>query len=368
MTSIDNFEFAHEHRRDVVWMSQNTNTIPMPRAIKDAILRSVEESEYNLYPFKRGLSGLPEAVKEDLGLEEQDVLITNGGIEGEYMATRALLRPGDEVISTDPSFLPIHDQIAMAGARAVEIDIYREDYRLHADWANEAATARSRILLLIDPNNPLGSGYTRSEVRALAEVAKDHGLWVIHDITYRDFNPGHVLASEFYPDKTLISYSFSKGPGLAGMRVGALLGMPDALTPVKKYDTNVLGTNVLAQRAALAALQCKGEWLPMVRDIVRKNQEIIRTAVKKVKGCSLPVFPSMANMFVIDTAQTRVDPDAVEEHLLHDHLVHVRAGGYLSKRFGSRFVRVSFTIPTALCAKFGDAFPKVMEALASAKP
>src|SRR5437867_5079388 len=121
MTSIDNFEFAHEHRRDVVWMSQNTNTIPMPRAIKDAILRSVEESEYNLYPFKRGLFGLPEAVKQDLGLDEQDVLITNGGIEGEYMATRALLKPGDEVISTDPSFLPIHDQIAMAGARAVEI-------------------------------------------------------------------------------------------------------------------------------------------------------------------------------------------------------------------------------------------------------
>src|SRR5438309_9616115 len=88
MASIDNFEFAHEHRRDVVWMSQNTNTIPMPREIKDAILRSVEESEYNLYPFKRGLFGLPEGVKEDLGLEDQDVLITNGGIEGEYMATQ----------------------------------------------------------------------------------------------------------------------------------------------------------------------------------------------------------------------------------------------------------------------------------------
>src|SRR2546422_7634049 len=286
MTSIDNFEFAHEHRDDIVWMSQNTNTIPMPRSIKNAILKSVEEAEYNLYPFKRGLFGLPEAIKADLGLEEQDVRIPNGGIEGEYMATRALLKPGDEVISTDPSFLPIHDQIAMAGARAVEIDIYREDYKLHADWANEAATARSRILLLIDPNNPLGSGYTRSEVRALAEVAKDHDLWVIHDITYRDFNPGHVLASEFYPEKTLISYSFSKGPGLAGMRVGALVAMPDAMKGIKRFDTNVLGTNVLAQRAALAALACKGTWLPTVRKIVARNQGIIRGAGKKVRGCA----------------------------------------------------------------------------------
>ncbi|TLZ72319.1 MAG: pyridoxal phosphate-dependent aminotransferase [Methanobacteriota archaeon] len=363
MPSIDNFEFAHEHRRDVVWMSQNTNTIPMPRPIKEAILRSVEEAEYNLYPFKRGLFGLPEAVREDLGLEAQDVLITNGGIEGEYMATRALLKPGDEVVSTDPSFLPIHDQIAMAGARAVELDIYRKDYKLHADAAAKAVTPRTRALLLIDPNNPLGVGYTRSEVKGLARVAEDHGLWLLHDITYRDFNPDHVLASEFYPERTLLSYSFSKGPGLAGMRVGALLGMPEALKEIRRYDTNVLGTNVLAQRAALAALGCKREWLPAVRDIVRRNQEIIRDTVKRVDGCELPVFPSKANMFVIDTAATGVAPDAVEDRLLHDHMIHVRAGGYLSKRFGSKFVRVSFTVPTEQCEKFARAFPKVMETL-----
>ena len=364
MTSIDNFEFAHRHRREVVWMSQNTNTIPMPRDIKDAILRSVDDAEYNLYPFKRGLFGLPEAVKEDLGLEDQDVLITNGGIEGEYMATRALLKPGDEVISTDPSFLPIHDQVGMAGAKTVELDIYRKNYKLRADWANEAVTPRTRILLLIDPNNPLGSGYTRSEVKGLAEVARDHGLWLIDDITYRDFNPGHTLASEFYPERTLISYSFSKGCGLAGMRVGALLAMPDAMKEIKRYDTNVLGTNVLAQRAALAGLQCKGTWLPMVRGIVARNQEIIRDTVKRMKGCSLPVYPSRANMFVIDTAPTDVNPDEVEDRLLRHHMIHVRAGGYLSKRFGSRFVRVSFTIPTEQCEKFAAAFPTVMESLA----
>src|SRR5947209_3196257 len=215
MTSIDNFEFAHRHRREVVWMSQNTNTIPMPRDIKDAILPSVDAAEYNLYPFKPWLFG--------------------------------------------PS----------AG----------------------------------------GSGYTRSEVKGLAEVAKDHGLWLIDDITYRDFHPAHTLASEFYPERTLISYSFSKGCGLAGMRVGALLAMPDAMKEIKRYDTNVLGTNVLAQRAALAGLQCKGTWLPMVRGIVARNQEIIRDTVKRMKGCSLPVYPSKANMFVIDTAPTGVNPD-----------------------------------------------------------
>src|SRR5256712_12933279 len=130
MTSVDNFEFAHRHRREVVWMSQNTNTIPMPRDIKDAILKSVDEAEYNLYPFKRGLFGLPEGVKEDLGLEDQDVLITNGGVEGVHKASRALLRAGGEVVSTEPSLLPIHDQGGMGGAEGGQDGIHRYEHHV----------------------------------------------------------------------------------------------------------------------------------------------------------------------------------------------------------------------------------------------
>ena len=83
LTSKDNFEFAHEHRREVAWMSQNTNTLPVHPAILAAIRQSVDEREFNLYPRKAGVPGLVEAIQEDLGLEGFDVLLTNGGIEGE---------------------------------------------------------------------------------------------------------------------------------------------------------------------------------------------------------------------------------------------------------------------------------------------
>jgi len=377
MTSKDNFEFAHEHRDEVAWMSQNTNTLPTHPAILEAIRKSVEEREFNLYPPKAGIPGLADAIREDIGHLSFDVLLTNGGIEGEYIATRTVLRPGDAVITTDPSFLPIHDQIAMADARSTEVDIYRKPYVLTPEMANEAVTPATKMLLLIDPNNPLGSGYTRDQVRGLAEVARDHDLWIIDDVTYRDFNEEHVFATAFYPEQTLISYSFSKGPGLAGMRVGALLASeassPRDLTrepggpiikSLRKFDTNVLGVNVLAQRAALAALRTKKEWLPDVRRICARNQETIRRAVAKVDGASLPVYPSKANMFVIDLARTGVNPETVEERLLRDHLVHTRAGSYLSKKHGDKFLRVSFTVPEADCKRFAEAFPLVMEKLA----
>ncbi len=279
------------------------------------------------------------------------------------MATRALLRHGDDVLTTDPSFLPIHAQMAMSGAKAVEVDIYRKPFVLTPEMANEAITPATKMLLLVDPNNPLGSGYTRAQVKGLCEIARDHDLWVIDDITYREFSSDHVLTTEFYPERTLLSYSFSKGAGLAGMRVGAIVGPPDVLKQVKKFDTNVLGVNVIAQRAALAALRTKTEWLPKVLRTCDANQKVIRAAVDRVDGASLPLFPSKANMFVVDVAETGAKPEDVERLMLRDHHVHVRAGSYLSRKSGARFVRVSFTVSETDCKRFADAFPAVIEKL-----
>src|SRR5438094_9884437 len=94
---------------------------------------------------------------------------------------------------------------------------------LTPEQANEAIKPQTRMLLLIDPNNPLGSGYSRDQVRGLTEVARDHDLWIVDDVTYRDFNPDHVLASAFSPETTLVSYPFSKGPGLAWLRIASIL-------------------------------------------------------------------------------------------------------------------------------------------------
>src|SRR5207245_1399149 len=159
MTSRYNCAFAHEHRNEVAWMSQNTNTLPVHAAILHAIRESADQQEFNLYPRKAGIFGLPEGIKEDLHLDDADMILTNGGIEGEYIATRALLKAGDEVLSTDPAFLPIHDQVAMTGAHAVEVDIYRKPHVLTPDLAAEAITPSTQLPLAIRPNNPLGSAY-----------------------------------------------------------------------------------------------------------------------------------------------------------------------------------------------------------------
>src|SRR5256884_8653105 len=158
MTSKDNFEFAHEHRRQVAGTSQNTNTPPVPPSILQAIRTSADDREFNLSPRKAGISGLADAIREDLGLDDADMILTNGGIEGEYIATRALLKAEDEALSTDPAFLPIHDQVAMTGAHAIEVDIYRKPYVLTPDLPPETNPARTKKLPPLRPNNPPRAG------------------------------------------------------------------------------------------------------------------------------------------------------------------------------------------------------------------
>ena len=113
-------------------------------------------------------------------------------------------------------------------------------------------------------------------------------------------------------------------------------------------------------RAALAALKTKSEWPDGLRMAALRNLEIIKSAVDKVNGAFIPVYPSSANMLVVDIGNTGVDPDKVQEKMLYEHQVFVRSGKYVSKTHGSRFIRVSFTVPEEGAHKFAKSFVQVM--------
>jgi aspartate aminotransferase len=351
-TPFPAFQYAHSRRDKVVWMSQNTNHLAPSAVVRAAIDTALASGEYEGYPFAAGLPELHELVRQDFGVgAETGCLVTAGGTEALYMLTRALLQPGDEVIASDPSYLIIHRFIGLSGARVTELDIYQEPYRLTPDRIQAAITPKTRMILLIDPLNPLGSGYPAADVRAIAEIAHDHKLLLLNDVTYRDFSEGHALARHWAPEETITVWSVSKNCGLAGLRLGGLLGPND------------LGVNILAQRAAVALLRTKSEWFPGVRRQTRQNQDRIRECVRSVPGLSLPVFPSTANMFAIDTSAAGISPERLQEELLRRHDVFLRAGNYLSPAHGGQFIRASFSNVPGDIDRFVGAFPTAVEAV-----
>jgi aspartate/methionine/tyrosine aminotransferase len=352
----------------VAWLSQNTNHLVPPEVTRAALDAAIRERRYEGYPYGPGDPELLELVVRDLGLKGLTPFLTAGGTESLYMIARALLAPGDEVVASDPSYLIIHRFVELSGARTRNLDIYAPPFRLTAERVREAIGPKTRMVLLIDPLNPLGSGYPREEVRAIAEIAHDHHLLLLNDVTYRDFADAPTLAAEFAPESTLTVWSVSKNCGLAGLRIGGFIGPADLVRNVARFNTNDLGVNVLAQVAALACLRTKSDWIGEVRRQTRENGARIRATVESLPGTTLPVYPSQANMMVIDIAALGLSPESVQEELLARHGVFVRAGNYLSAAHGKRFVRVSFSNPPSDIDRFVRAFPEVVRALAARAP
>ncbi len=360
---FDAFGYAHARRREVAWLCQNTNHLVPPEVVRGAIDEALDERRYEGYPPAAGDPELLERIAADLGLPGQPPFLTSGGTEALYMIARALLRPGDEVVATDPSYLIIHRFVELSGARTVNLDIYAPPFRLTADRVQEAIGPKTRMILLIDPLNPLGTGYPREEVRAIAEIAHDHHLLLLNDVTYRDFSPAPTLAAEFAPEETLTVWSVSKNCGLAGLRLGGFSAPAERRREIARYNTDDLGVNILAQVAARAALRSKPEWLPAVVRQIRANGERVAAVARSVPGVSAPAAPSWASMTILDVRETGLTPEAIQEEMLRTHGVFVRAGNYLSVRHGSSFVRVSFSNPPADIDRFQAAFPAAIETL-----
>ncbi len=358
------FVYAHKKEEEIVWMSQNTNQIETTPKIKEDIIEAVEEGKYNLYPYKQGILGLKEALLKDIGLEDGfDAMITNGAIEATYGMTRALLDSGDNVVASDPSFMPIHHQVELCEAKMKEINVYKSPYKMTVEEVKEKVDEDTEMILLIDPLNPLGTSYEKEEVKAICDIAEDEDLFIIDDITYRDFAYDHTLTTEFVPERTLLVYSFSKNCGFAGMRLGGLI-MPEEYSDIlHKYRTNVLSANVLAQVGAKTALETKDQWLDDMVEQSRKNQRLIKECVEGIDGLFLPVYPSHTNMFAIDIAETGIRPEKLQEKLLYEHDVFVRSGTYVSKDAGKDFIRVSFTVPEEGVRRFTKVLPEVIDEL-----
>ncbi|HWK46919.1 MAG TPA: pyridoxal phosphate-dependent aminotransferase [Stellaceae bacterium] len=343
------------------WLGQNTNHIESHPAVREAMIRSIEHGEFNAYAPPLGFEALRKAIVEDLGTPGAEALVTEGGVSALAMICRARCKPGTTLVTTDPTWKWPCLFARQQGAEVIEIPIYDAacGYRLTAEALKANVDARTAIIYLVDPNNPLGIRYTRDEIESFAAIARACGALLVHDCTYRDFADGHFPALHAAPEGAVVSLSFSKWLGLAGLRIGALVAAPALFEEFAGLATSVLGASVIAQRAAQAGLSVKGEWMGKVRAIDRANKAMIHEAVSIVDGLSLPVYPSHGNFLVLETIDAGIKPEALVECYRRQGIM-IRQGTYHTQRFGDRFVKVSTSVPTLWVEKFCALLPQMV--------
>jgi aspartate aminotransferase len=217
--------------KDPFRLDQGDVSFDSPQTVKDAMARAIAENKTH-YVQTNGIPRLRDLIAAKLRNKNNtpvdspdDVLVTNGGIHGVYVACQAILEPGDEVIIPDPEWPPVAGNVLSARGVPVPCALREEKgWRWDLAELESKITSKTRMLYVNTPGNPTGGVLTRADLEEIARIAVQHNLWVIADEAYEDvvFEGEHVsLASVpgMY-ERTIPLYTFSKSYAMTGLRLG----------------------------------------------------------------------------------------------------------------------------------------------------
>ena len=228
------------------------------------------------YTDTRGVPELVDAVvqkvreRNQLSCERENVLICAGATGALACAMGAMLDPGDEVLILAPFWPLIRGIVQAFGGTPVEVPFYdRVGNREEAIAAlRERLTPRTVALYVSTPSNPTGRVLPQSWLEAMAAFAREEDLWLLSDEVYEDliYRGEHYSMAQNAPERTLSTYSFSKAYGMAGNRVGYLVGPSAAIDQARKLATHTFyGAPTSGQLAAVRALGEGSEWQSQAR-------------------------------------------------------------------------------------------------------
>jgi aspartate/methionine/tyrosine aminotransferase len=199
---------------------------------------------------------------------DEHVLVTAGCNQSFCLAIGALCEPGDEVVLPRPWYFNHEMWLRANGVGVVTLPLDATRGMVPEPYAVAAAiTPRTRAIVLVTPNNPCGVVYPPAVIEACFDIARDAGVALVLDETYKDFRPStdppHALFRRAdWPDTLVHLFSFSKVFSLAGYRCGSLVARPDVLRAAAKLaDCETIGAPRIAQVAVEFAIDHLGNWV-----------------------------------------------------------------------------------------------------------
>ena len=280
-------------------------------------------------------------------IRPDQVAITQGCNQAFTAAMSTLAGAGDEVILPTPWYFNHKMWLDMQGITTVPLPA-GPGLIPQADQAAKLITPRTRAIVLVSPNNPGGAEYPAETLRAFLDLARAHGLALIIDETYRDFDsrPGRPHALFEDPDwaDTLIHlYSFSKAYRLTGHRVGALIAATDRLAEVEKFlDTVAICPGQLGQIAALWGMRNLSQWVAGERAEILARRAAMTGGFAALPGWKLlgcgAYFAYVEHPFAEAS-------DALAKRLVHDAAILMLPGTMFqpaSHPEGARQLRIAF--------------------------
>ncbi|WP_412033498.1 histidinol-phosphate transaminase [Mesorhizobium sp. CO1-1-8] len=271
---------------------------------------------FRLYPDPAGRK-LRQAIGDKYAVTEDQIILGNGSEDLLSIISRAVLRPGDAVVTLYPSF-PLHEDYATLMGATVKRVVVNDDLTINVDALVEAVRERPRMLLFSNPMNPVGSWLSGGDLSRALDATSDETLIVI-DEAYAEYAVGDDYTSSLpYLRRCdrpwIVLRTFSKAFGLAGLRIGfGIVGDPELRALLDRVRTP-FNANAMAQAAALAALADE-DHLARVVALATAERARVKTFLRS-KG--LDVAASRGNFLFFNCRQ---DASVFVESLLRQGVI-----------------------------------------------
>ena len=302
--------------KDIIGLSLGEPDFNTPDFIKDAAKKAIDEN-YNSYTPVDGYAELKQAIitkfKRDNNLEynPKQIVVSTGAKQCLANVALVLLDEGDEVILPCPYWVSYSDIVKLSDGIPVEVVTSIEnDFKMTPHQLEAAITPKTKMIWFSSPCNPSGSVYSKSELRALADVlVKYPNIYVVSDEIYEHINfiGGHASMAEFNDmyDRTITINGVSKAFAMTGWRIGFLGGPEPIARACNKMQGQITsGANCIAQRAVITALEADPSKVQYMVDEFKVRRDLILKLLNNIEGfsCNIPegafyVFPDVSAFY-----------------------------------------------------------------------
>jgi aspartate aminotransferase len=367
---------------DVVSFGAGEPDFDTPAHIKDAAKKALDAGATK-YTNVSGTPQLRKAVANwfskahGFDVAPNEVMVSAGAKQVIFNAFHAVLDEGDEVILPAPYWVSYSEIAKLAGAKPVPVVSRAEDeFVVNPDLVAKAITPRTRMLVVVSPCNPTGAVYDEKTLRALADLAVKHDLWLLTDDIYRSLIYGDakfVQPASFGPEvkkRTIIADGVSKTFAMTGWRVGFAMAPPPVIEAMDTLQgQSTTNAAAVSQAAALAAIEGSMDEAEKMRQAFDSRRKYMVQALRAIPGvkCVEPkgAFYAFPDLSAFNGKKTpsgnMIDGDpSLCDYLIEEAKVAVVPG---SAFYAPGFVRLSYATSQANIekgvARMGEALGKL---------
>ena len=305
-----------ENGTDIIGLSLGEPDFNTPDFIKNAAVQAIEEN-YNSYTPVDGYLDLKKSIcnkfKRDNQLEynPDQIVVSTGAKQSIANAVQVLVNPGDDVLLVAPYWVSYSAIVTLAEGNPIEIrsDI-SSDFKITPSQLENSITKKTKLVIINSPNNPSGSVYSEQEYIALSKILEKYpNIYILSDEIYEHINYGiphfsFARIPSMY-ERTITVNGLAKAFAMTGWRIG-YIGAPNwiAKACTKMQGQITSGTNCIAQRAAIAALDAPVEKIQYMVEEFKSRRKLIIELLSEIKGFILNepkgafyVFPDISYFF-----------------------------------------------------------------------